>query len=333
MTESNNAIDLLTIQERAGGIDKISPALVYLASLTAARSRYVQRGALDKIAAISSGDRITACKDFPWHLLRYEHTTAIRTRLIEIYAPATVRRFLAALKGVLRSAWLTGLMTAEEYQRAAALPGVVGSTVPAGRELSSGEIDAILTACQKDNSPEGVRDAAIIGVSYGCGLRRAEVAALNLSDYDREAGSLKVHGKRNKERLVYLPEGAKSLLADWLTIRGESDGALFRRLVISGRRANSDRDNMTCQSVYAILQKRAGEAGVKDVSPHDLRRTYVSNLLDKGNDLVTVSKMVGHDNVQTTARYDRRPEDAKRRAAGTLHVPYKSRIKQLSLEI
>jgi integrase len=74
-----------------------------------------------------------------------------------------------------------------------------------------------------------------------------------------------------------------------------------------------------------MLRKRAEEARVKEFSPDDFRRTFVSDLLDAGADIVTVSKMAGHPSVQTTARYDRWPEEAKQRVAGSLHVPYNRR--------
>ena len=79
---------------------------------------------------------------------------------------------------------------------------------------------------------------------------------------------------------------------------------------------------MTDQAVYAILRSRAKRAKVKTFSPRDLRRSCVSDLLDAGVDISVVQRFVGHANVMTTARYDRRGEHAQKRAAKSLHVPF-----------
>jgi len=81
--------------------------------------------------------------------------------------------------------------------------------------------------------------------------------------------------------------------------------------------------DLTNQTILNMLKKRGEEAGVSNFSLHDLRRTFVSDLLDTGADIAVISKMAGHAKVQTTARYDRRSEEAKRKAAGLLHIPYR----------
>ena len=79
---------------------------------------------------------------------------------------------------------------------------------------------------------------------------------------------------------------------------------------------------MTPQVIRFMLGKRASEAGVQHFNPHELRRTFIGDLLSAGADIVTVQQMAGHANAQTTARYDHRGEAVKRKAAELLHAPY-----------
>jgi site-specific recombinase XerD len=296
-------------------------AAIYLTSLNSESGRRTMRQALNVCAGLLStnADALT----FAWHEVRFQHVTAIRSRLTEVYKPATVNKILAALRGVLKSAWQAGQMNAEDFHKAASVKGVKNDTLPAGRELTSGEISALMADCASDTTNAGARDAAIIGLMYSCGLRREEVVTLDLADYETESGRLVVRGKGNKERTAWLTGGAARAVADWLTVRGANPGALFVAVNKSGRIVNYK--NMTPKVIYNMLAKRASEAGVKSFSPHDMRRTFVSDLLDAGADITTVSKMAGHASVTTTARYDRRPEEAKRKAASLLHVPYMGR--------
>lgn len=308
--------DLISIDQQP--LDQ-NAAAVYIASLPAKSGQRTQAQALRVVAQIFNTD----LSGMNWSALRYRHTAMIRARLAETYSPATANKILSALRQALKQAWLLGQMTAEDYSRAIELEPVTGETLPAGRELATGEILALVNACQKDTSPAGTRDAAIIGLLYGAGLRRQEIVSLSLASFDKETGQLILRGKRNKERTAYVSNGALDALLDWLDIRGQEDDALFVAINKGGRLDTSK--PMNPQSIYDMLQKRAEQAGVKDFSPHDFRRTFVSDLLDKGADIATVAKMAGHANVQTTARYDRRPEEAKRKASTLLHVPYKSK--------
>ncbi len=188
----------------------------------------------------------------------------------------------------------------------------------AGRSLSSGELFALMNAC--DNTPLGVRDAAIIAILYTCGLRRGELVNLDIEDYNPETGELKIlKAKGNKQRTAYVTNGAKAALEDWLSIRDTGDGPLFLQIRKGG---HIKPGRLTTQAVYHLLQKRAKIAGISRVSPHDFRHTFIGDLLDAGADIATVQQMAGYADVSTTARYDRRGEEAKRKAAEKLHIPY-----------
>jgi site-specific recombinase XerD len=253
----------------------------------------------------------------PWHVLRYAHTQALRTLLVDRYAPATANKLLSALRNVLKEAWRLEQFSDSDYRRAVDLPSIAGTTLPAGRALSLGEMAALLAVCSADPSPAGARDAALIALP---GLRRAEMAALHLADYNSAARSIVVrHGKGRKARLVYLADGAAHALADWIAERGTADGPLFCPVNKGGRITVRP---MTAQAIFAAMQKRAAQAHIAQFSPHDLRRTYISQLLDTGADLATVQQLAGHASVQTTVRYDRRGDRAKQRASERLHVPY-----------
>ena len=297
------------------------PAAVYLGRL-APGSRRTMRAALDLVATMLTSGAADA-QTLDWSALRYQHAQAVRSGLAERYKPNTANKALSALRGVLREAWRLGLITSEDYRRAADLEAVKGESLPPGRALSSGELKALLGVCSADDTAAGARDAALIALLYGAGLRRSEAVALDVSDYDVATGMLVVrHGKGNRDRVVYATNGAADALADWLDVRGNDAGPLFLPVnkggVVGGHR-------MTGQAVLYILRRRALQGGVTRLTPHDLRRTFISDLLDLGADISTVQRLAGHAQVTTTTRYDRRGEVAKRKAASMLHVPYERR--------
>jgi site-specific recombinase XerD len=296
------------------------PAGVYLARLSSG-SRRVMLGKLHTMAHLLTGGRADAWT-LHWARVEAHHAHALRTALVEVkkLAPASANLHLAALRGVLKAAWRLGYLSADAMQRAADVPPVKGVTLLRGRALTGGELRALFDDCSNDEGPAGVRDAAMLGVLYGSGVRRSELVGLDLADYDVETGGLAVrHGKGNKARMVYAAGGTADALADWLTWRGVEPGPLFCHVKKGGGIVQR---RLADQAVFDILAKRLVQAGVSRCSPHDMRRTFIGDLLDAGADISTVQQLAGHSNVSTTARYDRRGEAVKRKAVGLLHVPY-----------
>jgi len=296
------------------------PHLVYLARLSEG-SRRSQSKACETVARMASGDRAGA-ESFPWAALRYEHVQALRTALKERYAPATVNKHLAAIRGVLKEAWRLGLIGAEEYHRAVDVESVKSQTMLRGRALESNEVGALAHVCQKDRTARGARDAAILALGYA-GLRRAEIVGLDLSDYEIEAGTVTVRrGKGAKDRPVDVAGGVVDALRAWLDVRGEASGPFLYPIRKGGK---VEPGRLSTQAIYRVCARLASEAGVREFTPHDLRRTCTSTLLDAGVDLSTVAAILGHASTDTTRRYDRAPERRRKQAAERLVFPYSYR--------
>ena len=275
--------------------------------------------ALNVIARMLTNGQCDALS-LDWSKLRYQHTAAIRAVLMEQYAPATANRMLCALRRTLKEVRRLRLISADDYDAAVDLKSVRGDSPLRGRILKQTEIAVLLRVCKNDPSPIGARDAALIAILSGSGIRRSEAVALEVADFDPETGALQVRkGKGRKFRIVYLPDGATRAVKAWLEVRGNSPGVLLNPIRRGG---HIEAKSMTDQAVMVILRKRGVQAGVATFSPHDFRRTFISNLLEAGADVLTVSRLAGHSNPATSLKYDLRGENAKRRAVQLLHVPY-----------
>ena len=303
-----------------------NPAAVYLASLGAG-SRRTMHTSLNIIAGLLGISEVrdaaghdVRCLAVPWGSLRYQHTIAIRAELQNRYAPATANKLLAALRRVLREARRLGQISPDDYDQAADIRNIRGSRLPRGRLLSDGEVVALMRTCAEDSTAAGARDAAIIALLRGTGLRRSEAAALDLADYDRATGTLTIRsGKGNKDRLTYVANGLQSALDEWLAIHGTAPGPLFYGVTKGGRLVVR---RLAGQAMAVICAARATEAGIPAFTPHDMRRTFISGLLDAGADIATVQRLAGHEDPATTSRYDRRGEAVKQRAIALVHVPF-----------
>ncbi|MFW6082461.1 MAG: tyrosine-type recombinase/integrase [Chloroflexota bacterium] len=300
------------------------PAAIYLASLSEG-SRRTMRAALNKVARLlgvdprRNGQHEVTCHYCRWEAVRRDHVATIRTHLLVTYAPSTVNKHLSAIRGALRAAYDLDQMDSEDYHQAVTVESVSSQPQPVGRLLSNDEIHALLQACVEDPTPAGARDAAMIALWAVAGPRRAEIVNLDLRDYDKHSGAVRIRRNRGQTgRTIYIADGAQQAMDDWIAIRGEARGPLFVPIHHSGKMRIS---RMTPQAAYTILRKRASETGVENVSPHDLRCTALINLIDK-TDLSTAQQIAGHADPKTTARYDQRGEQAKRDAAAAMDLSY-----------
>jgi site-specific recombinase XerD len=290
-----------------------NPVDAYLSRLAASSAKTMSK-LLSRIAAVIAPHLGIAT--VRWHLLRYSDTLEIHRRLTEMYAPATCRLALSALRGVLREAWRLGQLPREDFERAIDLPSVRGTGQRLRPCIDSHRVRQLFTHLDTDSGPRTVRDLAILAILYGAGLRRAELSTLLLDDVQED--TLAVCGKGRQYRMVYLPEEAAGFLSRWIEARGQDPGALFVRIHRSGKLTSQP---LSTEAIARIVRKRAVAAGIGILTPHDLRRAMATHLLGAGIDLLLVQKLLRHRSVSTTAIYDRRTELAQREAAnGLFHL-------------
>ncbi|RMF14739.1 MAG: tyrosine recombinase XerC, partial [Candidatus Dadabacteria bacterium] len=173
-------------------------------------------------------------------------------------------------------------------KQAKALP----ATIPAQAVL-----DWIHGLAARAEEPLAQRDAALLAVLYGCGLRVSEAA-----DLDADAAlepTWRIIGKGNKERIVPVPAGTTSLVRQWLRVRAsltsDDEPALF--VSAQGRR-------LSVRGIQYVLDRRAREAGLdRHVHPHQLRHSFATHLLGDGVDLRAIQELLGHASLSTTQRY------------------------------
>jgi integrase len=171
--------------------------------------------------------------------------------------------------------------------------------------------------------------ASVKGFCRDGELRRSEVVALDVTDYNPETTELRVReGSGRKDRIAYATNGAKAALDAWLTGRGPEPGPMFWPAAGRGRALVNRR--MSDQAILLVLRKRPKEARVAPFTPHDLRRTFIGDLLDAGADMAVVQRLAGHASVQTNraVRPTRRRDQAPSR--GTVARPL--RAKNLTLQ-
>lgn len=220
--------------------------------------------------------------------------------------PATVARRLTALR------MFAQFLCREEYSLLDFTAAVdLGKTrtrrLPA--TLTVEEIDRLIAAPGRD-TPEGLRDAAMLELMYGSGLRVSELIALRMGDLDLTAGVVRPFGKGNKERQAPVGERVGKLLAEYLDkVRPSFHGAMpiaLGRHTADAVFLTSHGGPMTRTHFWRLIKEYADAAGIdKSISPHTLRHTFATHLLAGGADVRAIQEMMGHASVETTQRYTR----------------------------
>lgn len=294
-----------------------------------------------------------------WDAITADQGAALHARLCELYSAGTVNKLQAALRGTLKEAQAVVRSAARDARKDATVEDAMRiaimsqdrqdeladairnlKTVPPeragdddkaeGHEVPLGDIRAMAEVCARDETVAGARNAAMLAVAYVGGLRRAEIVNLDIEHFDQAESVLTVRGKGNRVRRVPIYNGARMALDAWINLRGNYPGPLFVPInkgndiqCTIDEKGEIHFERLTPQSWRYILRSLAQAAGVKPVPmPHDLRRTFIGNVLDTGSDLVTAQKLAGHADPKTTASYDRRGKRAKVEAVKRLSFPY-----------
>ncbi len=161
-----------------------------------------------------------------------------------------------------------------------------------------------LLACPEDPTIWGARDRAILETLYSSGIRVAELVGLSDGDLDFSLGVLRVYGKGRKERIVPFGEKARVALQSYLILRDQMLAKRTRRGEKNPIFLNRQGGRLTSRSVARILDKHLRRSGlIRKISPHTLRHSFATHLLDAGADLRAIQELLGHVSLSTTQRY------------------------------
>jgi integrase/recombinase XerD len=239
-------------------------------------------------------DRAEACGCEPQALDKAEMKQFVMSLTREGLAPRSVSRAISTIRGFFRFLLLDGHVKADPTADLMAPQG--GQKLP--RFLTQEEMEKLLEA-PDTSSPEGVRDRALVELLYATGLRVSESISLTTASVDIDSGVLFCMGKGSKQRRV--PVGRSCV--EWLQRYQAA-----RRALLSGR--ESDQlfvgylgRTLTRQHVWAMLKRYAAQANIRGVTPHVLRHSFATHLLEHGADTRSVQAMLGHSDLATTQIY------------------------------
>jgi site-specific recombinase XerD/5-methylcytosine-specific restriction endonuclease McrA len=281
------------------GVEAPNPADVYVATLGEG-SRKSTKSIICRLAGffLKRDGAVTweEASIQPWWNLRRNDVGELRAWLGARSAPATVNASISILRGVLLTAWRAKQIGTDDFHHAIDVKRAARDTVPAGRSLSPVEVERLFQACFTWPLEEAKRRACYLAGMYAGGLRRAEVAR-GVRKVDPAKGEITVHGKGSITQLRHVPTDWRKYLPDkWPA-------------------------DTSPEHVAELMEEVRLRAGAEPFTPHDLRRSFATHLLDRGAPLEVVQKLMGHADIRTTQIYDRRGDKAAAAAIELLGNP------------
>lgn len=299
-----------------------SPVEVFLGCQPNRHTERAFAQALRRAAGVLFGPyAATPLTDLPWQGIRYDDVELLKARLIERgFAVSTTNVTLAAVRGLLRHCRRLRLLSAEDFDDVRDVRRASGGSLPSGRALSESELAGLFAEARRLPSPLRERDMALLAIAFTTGARRAEIAALDLADYAAAGLVLTLRAtKGRRPRHAQLTAEAAQHIDAWLRQRGSEPGPL---LCPVGGNERVRVARLSPGTIYRRLRLLSCRAGITPCSPHDARRTVATRLLAAGADLGTVARQTGHASLNVLRVYDRRGDDALRRAIdGSLRLP------------
>jgi integrase/recombinase XerD len=255
----------------------------------------------------------------PWHEVDAGSLYMLRARLQDHYQYDSANNILSSVRALLRIAYSLGQVDIDQLQRAMMVPPLKGSKLPAGHYVADEQWTALFASIAKDRTKRGIRDLAILCIMRGTGCRRAELCSLDVGDVDLHRLVVKFRvTKGNKQRESGLPEWARGPVAEWLRLRGPAPGALFFRF---NRSKITYGARLSKEGMQVIFKRIVTEAGMPELTTHDMRRGHITSALASGVDIATIAKNVGHASPITTMQYDKRTTDTLIEAAQRVPNP------------
>lgn len=326
---------------------------LYLDKLSSTSQRSIQ----SQLRSI--GQRLGwASEDVATQFQSIDYQTAMQIRAMLVSARCSARsinRAMTAIKGIVKIAVILGKVDQLQSLQIQSIGNLKHGEFK-GSALTAEQATALLLALKSATTPLEIRNAAITTLLLGTGLRRSELCMAKLHQLKIDDRTLFVaKGKGNKTRTVFIPQWVLPFIERWLSLRGNQQGYVFCALMSQSNQAIDSKPvkevspkttegssllnhlravpkviplqvdtALDSSTIYRVVQNLTKAIGLEDISPHDLRRTFITRLLEQNVDINTVRQMAGHASIATTTIYDKRDQRFMKHAAESLHYQQQS---------